>query len=349
MKYAFITGIGGQDGSYLAELLLDKNYKVYGLMRRSSVDNTYRLNGIKSDPNLHISYGDITDIVSITQILKQIKNQPDVEVIEIYNLAAQSDVYISFIQPIHTTQVNATGTLNVLEAVRQLDIVDKTKIYQASTSELFGKVEEIPQNEKTPLHPRSPYGVSKLYSYWLIIQYREAYNMFCCNGILFNHESPRRGLNFVSRKITNGLARIFKGEQDCIYLGNLYAKRDWGHAKDYVEAMYLMLQQSKPEDLVISTGVNYSVKQFTEKTASRLGYKLQWKGTELDEIGFIKKDGKEKIIIRVDPQYYRPSEVDILLGDSTRAREILKWKPNYDLDEMITEMLQYDLNNQNFL
>lgn len=343
MKYSLITGINGQDGSYLSELLLQKNYEVHGLIRRSSVNNLIRLSQITEHPNLHLHYGDVTDIVSITKILREIKGKGNIEVLEIYNLAAQSDVFVSFLQPIYTAQVDAMGTLNVLEAVRQLDIVPVTRIYQASTSELYGKVVETPQNEKTPFYPRSPYGVAKLYSYWIIVQYREAYNMYCCNGVLFNHESPRRGLNFVSRKITNGITNIVKGTQQHLYLGNLHAKRDWGHAKDYVKAMYLMLQQDKPDDFVISTGINYSVKQFAEKTAKLANMDLKWKGEGLDEVGYIMEDDKERIIIKVDPKYYRPSEVDTLLGDSTKARKILNWKSEYELDDMVKEMFQYDM------
>jgi GDPmannose 4,6-dehydratase len=344
MKYSFITGINGQDGSYLAELLLHKNYIVHGLVRRSSVNNLIRLDSVIKHSNLHLHYGDVTDMVSITKILRTIKENNDIEVIEVYNLAAQSDVFVSFMEPIYTAQVDAIGTLNVLEAVRQLELIPLTKIYQASTSELYGKVVETPQTELTPFYPRSPYGVAKLYSYWIIIQYREAYNMFCCNGVLFNHESPRRGLNFVSRKITNGIANIVKGEQDCLYLGNLNAKRDWGHAKDYVKAMYLMLQQDVPDDFVISSGINYSVKDFAEKTAKLVNIDLKWEGSGLDEIGYVyDANGKKKVIIRVDPTYYRPSEVDTLLGDSRKAREVLKWKPEYELDDMIKEMIQYDI------
>lgn len=344
MKYSLITGINGQDGSYLTELLLEKQYIVHGLVRRSSVDNMIRLQNSINHPNLYLHYGDVTDIVSITNILKEIKKHNDVEVLEIYNLAAQSDVYVSFIQPIYTAQVDAIGTLNVLEGVRQMNMESITKIYQASTSELYGKVQQIPQTEKTPFHPRSPYGVAKLYSYWLIIQYRETYNMFCCNGILFNHESPRRGINFVSRKITNGISNIVNGKQEHLYLGNLHAKRDWGHAKDYVKAMYLMLQQKQPDDFVISTGINYSVKDFAEKTAKLVNMDLKWKGSGLNEIGYIiMEDGKEKEIIKVDSKYYRPSEVDTLLGDSSKARDILQWKPEYDLNMLIEEMLYCDM------
>lgn len=346
MKYSLITGINGQDGSYLSEFLLEKNYVVHGLIRRSSINNITRLSNVINNPSLHLHYGDITDMVSITKILREIKEQNDIEVIEVYNLAAQSDVYVSFIQPIYTAQVDAIGTLNILEAIRQLELIPVTKIYQASTSELYGKVVETPQNEKTPFYPRSPYGVAKLYSYWIIIQYREAYNMYCCNGILFNHESPRRGLNFVSRKITNGIANIVKGNQEYLYLGNLHAKRDWGHAKDYVKAMYLMLQQEKPDDFVISTGINYSVKDFAEKTAKLANMELKWRGECLDEVGYIEdSDGNEKIIIKVDPKYYRPSEVDTLLGDSDKAKKILTWEPEYSLDMMIKEMFESDMSS----
>ncbi len=330
MKTALITGITGQDGSYLAELLLSKGYMVHGIIRRSSSINTRRIDHIYDNKNLKLHYGDITDSLSLTNIIQN--TQPD----EIYNLAAQSHVKVSFETPEYTAMTDALGTLKVLEAVRLLDMVDKVKIYQASTSELYGLVQEVPQKETTPFYPRSPYGVAKLYGYWIIKNYRESYKMFACSGILFNHESPRRGHNFVTKKIVNGLHEIKTGLQKCLYLGNMNAKRDWGHAKDYVEAMWLMLQQDKPKDYVIATGEQYSVREFVERCAPKFGFDIEWEGEGLDEVGRDKISGK--IIIKIDPKYFRPAEVESLLGDSTLARNELNWKPKYSFQQLVDEM-----------
>ncbi len=330
MKTALITGITGQDGSYLAELLLSKGYMVHGIIRRSSSINTRRIDHIYHNENLKLHYGDITDSLSLTDIIK--RTQPD----EIYNLAAQSHVKVSFETPEYTAMTDALGTLKVLEAVRLLDMVDKVKIYQASTSELYGLVQEVPQKETTPFYPRSPYGVAKLYGYWIIKNYRESYKMFACSGILFNHESPRRGHNFVTKKIVNGLHEIKTGLQKCLYLGNMNAKRDWGHAKDYVEAMWLMLQQDKPKDYVIATGEQYSVREFVERCAPKFGFDIEWEGEGLDEVGRDKISGK--IIIKIDPKYFRPAEVESLLGDSSLARNELNWKPKYSFQQLVDEM-----------
>ena len=329
MKTALITGISGQDGSYLAELLLEKGYKVHGIIRRSSSINTRRLDGIYHDKNLKLHYGDITDSLSLTNIIQN--TQPD----EIYNLAAQSHVKVSFETPEYTAMTDALGTLKVLEAVRLLDL-RCVKIYQASTSELYGLVQETPQKETTPFYPRSPYGVAKLYAYWIIKNYRESYKMFACSGILFNHESPRRGFNFVTKKIVNGLYEIKRREEDVLYLGNLNAKRDWGHAKDYVEAMWLMLQQDKPKDYVIATGEQYSVREFVERCAPKFGFDIEWQGEGLDEVGIDKTTGRT--IVKVHPKYFRPAEVESLLGDSTLARNELGWKPKYTFDKLVEEM-----------
>jgi GDPmannose 4,6-dehydratase len=329
-KVALITGITGQDGSYLAELLLEKGYEVHGVIRRSSSINTSRIDHIYSNPNLHLHYGDVTDSLSIMNILK--KYNPT----EIYNLAAQSHVKVSFETPEYTAMVDGLGTLKILEAVRILNMEKTTKIYQASTSELYGLVQEIPQKETTPFYPRSPYGVAKLYAYWIVKNYRESYNMFACSGILFNHESPRRGFNFVTKKVVDGLANIGAGFQDCLYMGNLNALRDWGHAKDYVRAMWLMLQKDTPDDFVIATGEQYSVKEFIERCAPYYGIKIRWEGEGLDEVGI--NDYTNKVIIRVDPKYFRPAEVETLLGDSTKARSVLGWTPEYSFDDLVREM-----------
>ena len=329
MKTALITGISGQDGSYLAELLLEKGYKVHGIIRRSSSINTRRLDGIYHDKNLKLHYGDITDSLSLTNIIQN--TQPE----EIYNLAAQSHVKVSFETPEYTAMTDALGTLKVLEAVRLLDL-RCVKIYQASTSELYGLVQETPQKETTPFYPRSPYGVAKLYAYWIIKNYRESYKMFACSGILFNHESPRRGFNFVTKKIVNGLYEIKRREEDVLYLGNLNAKRDWGHAKDYVEAMWLMLQQDKPKDYVIATGEQYSVREFVNRCAPKFGFDIEWQGEGLDEVGIDKTTGRT--IVKVHPKYFRPAEVESLLGDSTLARNELGWKPKYTFDKLVEEM-----------
>lgn len=369
-KIALITGITGQDGSYLAEYLLEKGYEVHGIKRRSSLFNTERIDHLYQDPheektNFYLHYGDLTDSLNITAIIQKVK--PD----EIYNLAAQSHVYVSFEQPEYTAQVDALGTLRVLEAVRLLGFTEKVKIYQASTSELFGKVQEMPQTEKTPFYPRSPYGVAKMYAYWITVNYRESYNMFACNGILFNHESPVRGETFVTRKITRGLSRIFLGLDKKIYLGNLNAKRDWGHAKDFIKGMYLILQQPEPDDFVLATGKTTEIREFVRKCCEKLGCKIEFTGKGIDEKGILanvelemlndelKKIGATeeiiqhltsniknligKPIIEVDPRYFRPAEVDILLGDATKAREKLGWKPEKTLDDLIDDMLKYDL------
>ena len=329
MKTALITGITGQDGSYLAELLLDKGYRVHGIVRRSSSINTRRIDHIYHNENLKLHYGDITDSLSLTNIIQN--TQPD----EIYNLAAQSHVKVSFETPEYTAMTDALGTLKVLEAVRLLDL-RCVKIYQASTSELYGLVQEVPQKETTPFYPRSPYGVAKLYAYWIIKNYRESYKMFACSGILFNHESPRRGATFVTKKIVNGLYEVRQKHEDCLYLGNLNAKRDWGHAKDYVEAMWLMLQQDKPKDYVIATGEQYSVKEFVERCAPRFGFNIEWQGEGLDEVGIDTITGKT--IVKVNPKYFRPAEVESLLGDATLAREELGWKPKYNFQQLVDEM-----------
>jgi GDPmannose 4,6-dehydratase len=331
-KVALITGITGQDGSYLAELLLDKGYKVHGVVRRSSSINTSRIDHLYHNSNFKLHYGDITDSLSIMGIIKKYKPT------EIYNLAAQSHVKVSFETPEYTAQVDGLGTLKLLEAVRLLGLENDVKIYQASTSELYGLVQEIPQKETTPFYPRSPYGVAKLYAYWIVKNYRESYNMFCCSGILFNHESPRRGFNFVTKKITDALYNISNGTQDCLYLGNMNALRDWGHAKDYVKAMWLILQQDTPEDFVIATGKQYSVKEFVEACAPYFGMEIEWRGSGLDEIGIDKVTGK--IIVKVDSKYFRPAEVETLLGDPTKAKTVLGWEPEYDFKALVQEMCE---------
>ena len=331
MKKALITGITGQDGSYLAELLLKKGYQVHGIVRRASLINTHRIDHIYEKIKLH--YGDLTDAVSIMGIIKE------VEPCEIYNLGAQSHVKVSFKIPEYTGQVDAMGTLRVLEAVRMLGMEKDVRIYQASTSELYGDVKETPQTETTPFHPRSPYGVAKLYGYWIIKNYREAYGMHCSSGILFNHESERRGETFVTRKITRGLSRISVGMEKLLRLGNIHAKRDWGHARDYVEAMWLMLQQDKPDDYVIATGEQHSVKDFVDEAAPYFGFKLEWMGEGLDETAFDWNTKKPVIII--DPEYFRPAEVESLLGDATKAKEVLGWEPKTSFKELVEEMCIY--------
>ena len=331
MKVALITGITGQDGSYLAELLLEKGYEVHGIVRRCSLINTHRIDHIY--PQLKLHYGDLTDATNLISVIKMV--EPD----EIYNLGAQSHVKVSFETPDYTAQVDGLGTLRVLEAVRLLGMEKKTRIYQASTSELYGEVQETPQSETTPFHPRSPYGVAKLYGYWIIKNYRESYGMHCSSGILFNHESPRRGETFVTRKITRGLSRISAGLETHIELGNLNAKRDWGHAKDYVEAMWLMLQQDEPDDYVIATGHQYSVREFVDKTAPYFGFKLEWMGEGLDEVGY--DWGCNRSIITVNDRYFRPAEVESLLGDPTKAKEKLGWEPKISFDELVEDMVLY--------
>ena len=346
-KIALITGITGQDGSYLAELLLEKDYEVHGIKRRSSNFNTQRIEHLYQDPhdpdaNLILHYGDLTDSTNIIKLIQEI--QPD----EIYNLGAQSHVSVSFESPEYTANSDALGTLRILEAVRLLDLNKKTKIYQASTSELYGLVQEVPQSETTPFYPRSPYAVSKLYAYWIVVNYRESYGIFACNGILFNHESPRRGETFVTRKITRGLARINEGLEDCIYLGNLNSLRDWGHARDYVEMQWRMLQQTKPTDYVIATGRQESVRRFVELSAHALGwYKnkkgpgIIWEGKGLEEVG-VRADTGE-IVVRIDPKYFRPCEVDTLLGDPTKASKDLGWEAKSSLEDLVNEMIEEDL------
>ena len=331
MKIALITGITGQDGSYLAEFLLEKGYEIHGIVRRSSLINTHRIDGIFDRLNLH--YGDLTDSTNLVRVIQKV--QPD----EIYNLGAQSHVKVSFEMPEYTADVDAVGTLRILEAVRLLGMEDRVRIYQASTSELYGLVQETPQKETTPFYPRSPYGVAKLYGYWITKNYREAYGMYACTGILFNHESPRRGETFVTRKITQALSRISFGLQDCLYLGNLNAKRDWGHAKDFVEAMWLMLQQDEPEDFVIATGTQYSVKDFVEQAAPYFGMKISWEGEGLDEVGIDKLS--KKTVIRVDPKYFRPAEVETLLGDASKAKEKLGWEPKTSFKQLVEDMCIY--------
>jgi len=338
-KIALITGVTGQDGAYLAEFLLNKGYEVHGIKRRASLFNTDRIDHLYKDPHekdnrFILHYGDMTDSSSLVRIIQQV--QPD----EIYNLAAQSHVAVSFEEPEYTANSDALGTLRVLEAVRILGFEKKTRFYQASTSELFGQVQETPQRETTPFYPRSPYAVAKLYAYWITVNYREAYGMYACNGILFNHESPVRGETFVTRKITRALARIKLGLQETLYLGNLDAKRDWGHAKDYVEMQWLMLQQDKPEDFVIATGVQYSVRDFVNAAAVELGLKIRWEGTGLDEKGY---DHAGKCIVAVDPRYFRPTEVQTLLGDPTKAKERLGWSPKITFEELVAEMVREDM------
>ena len=329
-KTALITGITGQDGSYLAELLLAKGYKVHGIIRRSSSINTERIDHLYNNPNLKLHYGDMTDSLTLMNVLK--KYNPD----EVYNLAAQSHVRVSFETPEYTAMVDGLGTLKLLESIRLLNMDKTCRIYQASTSEMFGLVQEIPQKETTPFYPRSPYGVAKVYAYWITKNYRESYGMYACSGILFNHESPRRGFNFVTKKITNALKDIQAGKQDCLHLGNLTALRDWGHAKDFVNAMWLMLQQDAPDDFVIATGEQYSVKQFVEKCAPYFNMEIQWQGQGIDEIGIDIKTGKT--VIQVDEKYFRPAEVQSLLGDASKARTELGWKPNYTFDMLVHEM-----------
>lgn len=339
MKRALITGVTGQDGAYLSELLLEKGYEVHGIKRRTSLFNTARIDHLYIDPhekhtNFYLHHGDMTDSSSLMRILSEV--EPD----EIYNLAAQSHVAVSFEEPEYTANSDALGTLRLLEAVRNLNQIDKTKFYQASTSELYGLVQQVPQDENTPFYPRSPYAVAKLYAYWITVNYREAYGIFACNGILFNHESPRRGETFVTRKITMGLARILYGKQSCLYLGNLNSLRDWGHAKDYVEMQWLMLQQGKPEDYVIATGHQYSVRDFVTLAANVIGIDIEWENTGIDETGY----WNGKPIVKVDPLYFRPTEVETLLGCAKKARENLGWVPKISFEELVTEMILHDCN-----
>ncbi|MDH3327872.1 MAG: GDP-mannose 4,6-dehydratase [Desulfobulbaceae bacterium] len=357
MKKALITGVTGQDGAYLSELLLKKGYEVHGIKRRSSLFNTARIDHLYQGPheehrNFILHHGDMTDSSSLIHILQKV--QPD----EVYNLAAQSHVAVSFEEPEYTADSDALGALRLLEAIRTIGLKNKTRYYQASTSELFGKVQEVPQNEKTPFYPRSPYAVAKLYAYWITVNYREAYGMYACNGILFNHESPVRGETFVTRKITRAFSQIVLGMNDCLYLGNLEAKRDWGHAKDYVEMQWMMLQQETPDDFVIATGKQHSVRDFVDATAKELGITIKWEGRGVDEIGIVDSltnsniDGIEgkiqikagDVIVRVDPRYFRPTEVETLLGDATKARKLLGWVPKISFEELVAEMVRHDFN-----
>lgn len=335
MKTALITGITGQDGSYLAELLLEKGYDVHGIKRRSSLFNTQRIDHLMDNKNLHLYYGDLTDTSNLSRIVAEV--QPD----EIYNLGAQSHVKVSWDCPEFTAETDGIGTLRMLEAIRANNLIDKTRFYQASTSELYGLIQEPIQKEATPFYPRSPYGVAKLYAYWITKNYRESFNMFTCNGILFNHESPRRGETFVTRKITMAATRIALGMQDKLSLGNLNAKRDWGHAKDYVQGMWLMLQQDKPDDYVLATGTTTSIRDFVTMTFKELNIDIEWQGTGIDEKGIDKKTGR--VLVDVNPKYFRPAEVELLLGDSTKAQKILGWKPKYDLAALCHEMVSFDL------
>ena len=339
-KVALITGITGQDGAYLADLLLKKDYLVHGIKRRSSSFNTARIDHLYQDPhidkrNFVLHHGDLTDSTNMIRIIQEV--QPD----EIYNLAAQSHVMVSFETPEYTANADALGTLRILEAIRLLGLSDKTRFYQASTSELYGMVQEVPQNEKTPFYPRSPYGVAKLYAYWITVNYREAYNIFACNGILFNHESPIRGETFVTRKITRAAARISLGVQERLYLGNLDSKRDWGHADDYVEGMWRIMQHDKPDDFVLATGISTSIRDFTTQAFSEAGISLEWSGSGVNEVGKNAQTGK--LLVSVDPTYFRPTEVDLLIGDATKAKEKLGWSPTSDLKQLISEMIYSDL------
>jgi GDPmannose 4,6-dehydratase len=340
MKIALITGVTGQDGAYLAEFLLDKGYEVHGIKRRSSSFNTARVDHLYVDPHeesvsFFMHYGDLTDSTNLIRIIQQV--QPD----EIYNLAAQSHVQVSFETPVYTANSDALGTLRILEAIRVLGLEKKIRFYQASTSEMYGKVQEVPQNENTPFYPRSPYGAAKVYGYWITVNYREAYSIFACNGILFNHESPIRGETFVTRKITRAVARIKLGLQEKLYLGNLDAKRDWGFARDYIRAMYLMLQHDEPEDFVIATGEAHSVREFAEKAFQEIGTKIAWEGAGVDEVG--KDPVTGKVLIQIDPRYFRPTEVDYLLGDPSKARDKLGWEPEVSFDEIVKMMVREDL------
>jgi GDPmannose 4,6-dehydratase len=349
LKKALITGITGQDGAYLAEFLLKKGYEVHGIKRRASLINTQRIDHLYQDPhvsdrNLHLHYGDLTDSSNLIRIIQEV--QPD----EIYNLAAMSHVAVSFEEPEYTANADGIGTLRILEAVRLLDLIKKTKIYQASTSELYGLVQAVPQSESTPFYPRSPYAVAKLYAYWITVNYREAYGMYACNGILFNHESPQRGETFVTRKITRATAKIVLGMDECLYLGNLNSERDWGHAKDYIEGMWLILQQENPEDFVLATGITTTIRDFVRMTFAELGIELGFEGNGINEIGYVIKCNGEyqldpgRVVIKVDSKYFRPTEVDILLGDPTKAKTKLGWEPKYNLQELINEMIMSDLN-----
>ncbi len=349
MKKALVTGITGQDGAYLTELLLEKGYEVHGIKRRSSLFNTDRIDHLYQDPHvdnakLKLHYGDLTDSMNLTRLIQDI--QPD----EIYNLGAMSHVRVSFDTPEYVANVDGVGTLRLLEAVRLLGLTEKTRIYQASTSELYGLVQEVPQKETTPFYPRSPYAVAKLYGYWITVNYREAYNMYACNGILFNHESPLRGETFVTRKITRAVSKMALGLQDCTYMGNLNSKRDWGHAKDYVEGMWLMLQQDKPEDFVLATGVTTTIRDFIKMAFDYVGVELEFKGDGIDEVAIVKSSSNAEYafrigqeVVKIDPKYFRPTEVDLLIGDPTKAKEKLGWEPKHDLESLVKDMVSSDL------
>lgn len=350
MKVALVTGITGQDGAYLAELLLSKGYMVHGVKRRSSLFNTQRIDHIYEDPHIdnqhfRLHYGDLSDSTNLIRIIQE--TQPD----EIYNLGAMSHVKVSFDMPEYTANADGIGTLRILEAVRLLGLTQKTKIYQASTSELYGLVQEVPQRETTPFYPRSPYAVAKMYAYWITVNYREAYGMFACNGILFNHESPLRGETFVTRKITRGIAQMAMGMQDTLFMGNIDSKRDWGHAKDYVEAMWMILQQDQPEDFVISTGVTTTVRDFIKMAFAEVGVELEFTGTDVNEIATVKSTSNPEfafkvgqVVIKIDPTYFRPTEVDLLIGDNTKAKTKLGWEPKYTLEMLVKEMMQSDVD-----
>lgn len=350
LKKAIITGVTGQDGSYLAEFLLSKGYEVHGIKRRASSFNTQRIDHIYQDPhlnhrNFYLHYGDMTDSTNLIRIIQEV--QPD----EIYNLAAMSHVHVSFDEPEYVANADGLGTLRILEAIRLLGLINKTKIYQASTSELYGLVQAVPQSETTPFYPRSPYAVAKLYAYWITVNYREAYNMFACNGILFNHESPQRGETFVTRKITMAAAKIALGKQDCLYLGNLNSKRDWGHAKDYIMGMYLILQNDIPDDFVLATGITTTIREFVKLSFAELGVEIDFSGEGINEIGFVVKCSGEyklkegQIVVKVDPKYFRPTEVDLLMGDPSKAKSILGWEPKYDLKQLVQDMVHSDIKN----
>lgn len=341
MKIALITGITGQDGSYLTELLLDKNYIVYGIIRRASDLNTQRIDHLYDHPSLMLKYGDMTDGSNFSRVLNEIKiEHPGMDRLEVYNLAAMSHVKVSFDMPEYTADADGVGVLKLLEAIRNSGLAEKTRFYQASTSELYGLVQEVPQRETTPFYPRSPYGVAKLYGFWITKNYRESYNMFACNGILFNHESPRRGPTFVTRKVTKGLNSILKGEMDCLVMGNLDAKRDWGHAKDYVEGMWRILQADAPEDFVLSTNEFHSVREFIEKSFALKGFDIRWEGEGTNEVGYDLKTGR--VLIRISEKFFRPAEVEELLGDSTKARVTLGWTPTYSFDDLVRDMVDSD-------
>ena len=340
-KVAVITGINGMDGSTLSDFLIEKNYYVYGIIRRTSMINTHRIDHLYKNSKFKTFYGDVTDLSNIILILKSILEKHPNSLIEIYNLAAQSHVKVSFEEPIYTSHVDALGTLNLLEAIRSLDVINKVRFYQASTSELYGKVQEIPQNEKTPFYPRSPYGVAKLYSFWIVKHYREAYGIFASNGILFNHTGPKRGETFVCRKITIGLGKILRKEQECLYLGNLNAERDWGHSKDYVVGMWLMLQHDEPDDFVLATGETHSVREFVEKAFKFANIHIIWEGEGVNEVGKCSNTGN--IYIKIDKKYFRPCEVDLLIGDSSKAQNVLGWKSKMSFDEIVQDMVQYDI------